>query len=160
MNNSNLSVRLNEEFVNAMNFCLEQPDSILNIDPSGIPDRKTTFLFQVGDPNSPYYGTIIKGCIDIPAGYPNTNPDIYFTPPIYHINVNGRTGKFCFYQTEWNNSMTLIDALLIAAYSLSCPNWAAPDGESLLKEYRSDNQGKEGWFNFVKSKNYLYDNFL
>ena len=45
-------------------------------------------LTLTGPKDTPYVGGIFKIIINFPNNYPNAPPMIYFTTPIYHLNIN------------------------------------------------------------------------
>ena len=66
--------------------------------------------FKINGPQgSPFQGRIITGTIDFPSEYPHKAPNLFFVPPIYHVNVDETTGEPCLGKLqEWAPTSTMI----------------------------------------------------
>ena len=57
----------------------------------GLPDQDNIFRWRaniVGPRDSSYKGGIFDLRVEFPDNYPESAPEIYFTTPIYHLNIN------------------------------------------------------------------------
>ena len=75
-------------------------------------DKLDNWEFEIKGPQgSPFEGKLIKGTVDFPSNYPHKAPYLVFVPPIYHVNVDGKSGEPCFkkLQDEWSPKYKMVD---------------------------------------------------
>ena len=57
----------------------------------GLPEEDNIFKWRVnlvGPQDSSYKGGLFELIVEFPDNYPESAPEIYFTTPIYHLNIN------------------------------------------------------------------------
>ncbi|KAM5290665.1 ubiquitin-conjugating enzyme E2-17 kDa-like [Glossophaga mutica] len=93
----------------------------------------------MGPADSPYEGGVFCLNIQFPGNYPFRPPQIYFTTPIYHPNIN-RRGYICLdiLKSQWSPALTISKLLLSISSMLCDPN---PDDAlvpSIARMYLTD----------------------
>uniref|UniRef100_A0A3Q2H7K7 UBC core domain-containing protein n=1 Tax=Equus caballus TaxID=9796 RepID=A0A3Q2H7K7_HORSE len=103
-------------------------------------------LFQwkatiMGPEDSPYEGGVFFLKIQFPFDYPFRPPQIAFTTPIYHPNIN-QNGSICLdiLGSEWSPVLTISKVLLSICSLLCDPNPNDPLVPEIAKVYLKDRQ--------------------
>jgi ubiquitin-conjugating enzyme E2 D/E len=91
----------------------------------------------IGPPASPFENGIFMLTIEFPIDYPFKPPNIKFNTPVYHPNINKRTGAICLdiLKTEWSPALTISKVLLSICSLLTDPNPKDPYEPEVAKLY-------------------------
>lgn len=96
-----------------------------------------------GREHTHYAGQILHLLITIPLNYPSAPPSMKFQPPIFHPNVNAKTGEICLdlLKERWTASVQLEAAVVSVEALLEEPGVESPwnvDANALwLKDRRA-----------------------
>ncbi|BAM79538.1 similar to ubiquitin conjugating enzyme E2 [Cyanidioschyzon merolae strain 10D] len=110
------------------NFCLEPEE--------GNPLRLQGYLR--GPAATPYEGGCFRVALTLPPAYPLVPPTVRFLTPIFHPNINFRTGEVCLdiLQSAWSPAWSLASCLRAIQLLLSEPEPSSPlncDAGNLLR---------------------------
>lgn len=94
-----------------------------------------------GPSESPYQNYIFNLDINIPPEYPSKAPNVKFTSPIIHINVN-ESGDVCLdiLKNQWSATLRITTVLISVISLLNEPNPEDPFNNELASIYKNDIQ--------------------
>merc|ERR1719352_684154 len=75
-----------------------------------------------GPKDSPHEGGVFCVDIDFPASYPFEAPELHFSTPIYHINVDPVTGEICCSDFQWEAASSVGHLLEAICAMLDVPD--------------------------------------
>ncbi|CEO97498.1 E2 ubiquitin-conjugating enzyme [Plasmodiophora brassicae] len=84
--------------------------------------------FLPGPPGTPYEGVFFELALTATSTYPVEPPKIKFVTPIFHPNINYKTGEICLdiLKAEWSPVWTLLSACRAISAMLSNPEADSP----------------------------------
>ncbi|SMY20166.1 unnamed protein product [Zymoseptoria tritici ST99CH_1A5] len=88
-------------------------------------DDLTQFdVLLAGPMHTPFSAGVFKLHLDIPPTYPQQPPTAFFRTPLFHPNVEPRTGGVCVetLKRDWDSKLTLKDVLVTISCLLIQPN--------------------------------------
>jgi peroxin-4 len=93
--------------------------------------RSSTFLWTAlinGPKDTPFESARWELAIHVPTGYPHSPPSVTFVTPIFHPNVDFKTGEICLdvLKTSWVASWTLEAVCRAVAVLLGAPQADSP----------------------------------
>lgn len=75
-----------------------------------------------GPAGSPFNGKTLYLNMFFPKNYPFKEPDVSFSPAIFHPNVDEKSGAFCAFGGQYKQTMKMVDVLKNAVEILKNPN--------------------------------------
>jgi len=93
----------------------------------------------IGPEKTPYEGGVFNLSIKFPRDYPFKPPNVRFTTPIYHCNVNSH-GSICLdiLDKNWSPALTITKVLLSICSLLTDPNPSDPYVLEIADLYNSN----------------------
>jgi len=93
----------------------------------------------IGPAGSPYEGGIFELTIKYPSQYPFRPPEIKFTTPVYHPNIN-QQGSICLdiLKDQWSPALTIDKVLLSICSLLTDPNPNDPLSPDVARQYKEN----------------------
>lgn len=103
-----------------------------------------------GPSDTPYSGGVFKLNLEFTQDYPFKPPNVYFTTPIYHCNINER-GGICLdlLKTNWSPALSVSKLLLSICSLLAEPNPEDPLMPEIARLYKSNRKLHD-----INAKNY------
>lgn len=103
-----------------------------------------------GPSDTPYSGGVFKLNLEFTQDYPFKPPNVYFTTPIYHCNINER-GGICLdlLKTNWSPALSVSKLLLSICSLLAEPNPDDPLMPEIARLYKSNRKLHD-----INAKNY------
>ncbi|KAI9725623.1 MAG: Ubiquitin-conjugating enzyme E2 11 [Chrysothrix sp. TS-e1954] len=132
---ANVTKRLQSELTTLL---LSPPPGI-----SAFPTSESTLLHWTatlaGPAETPYTNLTFKLSLEFPANYPYAAPEVKFTTPIYHPNVDF-SGRICLdiLKEKWSASLSVSAVLLSLQSLLGEPNNASPLNGQAAELWDSD----------------------
>jgi len=101
-------------------------------------------MLLVGPEGTPYENGVFLLYTSFPDNYPNAAPEIRFTTPIYHCNINNY-GKICHsvFDRNWTTDTTISTVLSSIYGLLLAPEPDDPLDSTLAEEYFADRRKYE-----------------
>ena len=105
-------------------------------------DIKHWNAIMKGPENSLYQNGIFKLDIKIGEDYPFKPPKIFCITPIYHPNINLKSGAICLdiLKTSWSPALTMPKILLSISSLLSDPNPNDPLEPEIANQYKNNRE--------------------
>jgi ubiquitin-conjugating enzyme E2 D/E len=107
------------------------------INPSDLTEWHATIQ---GPDGSPYAGGIFKLHIKFSREYPFKSPTLKFTTPVFHPNINSRTGDICLdiLKSQWSPALKISKVLLSISALLVDPNPDDPLVVDIANLFKTD----------------------
>ena len=128
-----LQRRLNKEYKDLMN------DPIDNCSAGFTNDITKWEATIFGPSDTPYSGGVFKLNLEFSQDYPFKPPNVYFTTPIYHCNINER-GGICLdlLKKNWSPALSISKLLLSICSLLAEPNPEDPLMPDIARLYKNN----------------------
>ena len=96
-------------------------------------------LSLLGPKDTPYGGGMFFLTVDFPDQYPTRGPEVKFTNPIYHLNVQSGTGHICISTlNQWKSRTPMVDVISAIFALFYDQNPDSPYSGSMAKLYRTN----------------------
>ena len=96
-------------------------------------------LSLLGPKDSPYADGMFFLTVDFPNNYPTGRPEVRFTNPIYHLNVQSGTGHICISTlNSWKARTPMVDVISAIFALFYDQNPDSPYSGSMAKLYRTN----------------------
>ena len=128
----------------------------------GLPEEDNIFKWRVtltGPKDSSYKGGLFELIVEFPDNYPESAPEIYFTTPIYHLNVNPynnigvKLGHVSlFFLNNWKHEYTIRETFIYIFGLLYKPNPDNAYGLERANEFRFNKQLYEDKIKYFTKK--------
>jgi ubiquitin-protein ligase len=129
--------RINNEIKNINKFVSDNETSMFILDdPTDLYNLSGSIY---GPVDTPYHGYMFNISIKIPKEYPFKSPDIKFTTPILHPNID-MSGRICLdtLQDKWTPANTICATLISINSLLSDPNPSSPLNAEIAKKFTNN----------------------
>ena len=167
----NQQKKMSKEKINALKIIKEEfndlySDPITNIGLTvDLPNRNNYFEWRcsiLGPKDTSYKGGVFFLKVLFPDNYPNSNPEVYFITPIYHVNVNPKKkrgegyenlGHICISTLNWwkpEYKMREVLTNIFAFFYLGNPD--SPYGLDRADEFRNNRKLYEEKVKFFTRK--------
>jgi ubiquitin-protein ligase len=112
----------------------------------------------IGPSSSPYEGGMFPAELKFPKDFPNSPPEMKFVCPMFHPNIDGKTGKVCIsilhepgddpneYESRGERWLPVhsIESIVVSVISMLLdPNVESPLNVEAAREFKNDRRSYE-----------------
>ena len=109
----------------------------------------------IGPPGTPFEGGMFPAEVDFPEDFPNNPPEMHFLCPMWHPNIDEKTGKVCISilhkpgkdpheyeqsQERWLPVHTIESIVVSVLSMLTDPNCESPLNVPAARDYNNNRQ--------------------